>query len=82
MEEVKLYAAQELTKMAEECGSDKNALLLIGDELFSDRINIPRIAFYLALAEKLMDLHPDTKQDIYENVFTCIYKNIKFECNN
>lgn len=78
MEEVKLFGAQALIEAAKICELDKTALTRIGDELFSDKINIARIAFFFALAEKLVELYPDTKTDVYEKVFTCVYKNIRF----
>lgn len=78
MDEVKLFGAQALTEAAKKCESDKKALLTIGDELFSDKINIARIAFFFALAEKLLELHPDSKTEVYEYVFTSVYKNIRF----
>lgn len=78
MEEVKLFGAQALTEAAKKCELDRNAIITIGDELFSDKINIARIAFFFALAEKLVELYPDTKQDVYEKVFICVYKNIRF----
>lgn len=78
MEEVLDFSGEEICKLAEKCESHEEAIGIIGNELFSDKVTVVRIAFFFAFIKKYIDHCPELKPQIYENAFECIYKNMKF----
>ena len=79
MDEVRRALGSQLNGMAKQCILQKHSLLHVASELFSDKISVSRIAFFLALAEKIIELHPEMKCEVHEDVFTSILKNMKFK---
>lgn len=70
------FSEKEITHLAKECKPE--AIKYVGVEMFSDKINLYRIAFFLAFAQKVIKENPLNKHEIYEDVFKAIYSFIKF----
>lgn len=86
MDEVLSYSGKQLEEWYEEyCATCRisntdhvDSISIIARELFKDKMSIARVAFFLGFIEKLLKDHPVTKDEIYEQTFKCIYRNMKF----
>lgn len=58
---------------------EKGSIRIIAHEMFSDRFNIVRIAFFLLFIEKVVEFNYSKKSDIYQEVFECLYQYLKLE---
>lgn len=70
------FANGVIIHMARDCKPE--AIKHVGAEMFSDKITIYRIAFFLAFAQKVIEENPLNKREIYEDVFKTIYSGMKF----
>lgn len=85
MEEILQKHAQDISKFAEEFVklvkenvTIERGIYIVANEMFSNKITIYQIAFFLAFAEKVIELYPCKRRKIFKHVFTCLYRNIKF----
>lgn len=77
MEEVLQFAKEEIIQEVEKCQSHDQMIKKIAEELFSDKFNVTRIAFFMAFVEKWIEAHPETKHLIYEDFFKAMYFHLK-----
>lgn len=70
------FSENEINHLAKDCNPE--AIKYVGAEMFSDKITIYRIAFFLAFAQKIIKENPLNKHEIYEDVFKAIYNGMKF----
>lgn len=78
MEEVMQVYGENISELVRQYKSIKNVIEGIAQEMFSDKINVTRIAFFLAFAQKALEECPKEAETIYEDVFHSLYRNIKF----
>jgi hypothetical protein len=78
MDEVLRSHGDEIREIAKEVGAEAGVIRYVGDMMFSDKFTNHRIAFFLAFAEKVNETYPFKKQEVYEEVFKSIYRNIQF----
>lgn len=78
MEEVLRFAGEDIEKLVKECEVGENLIKDVATELFADKINVTRIAFLIAFTEKLIQHYSHAKETILTDLFSNIYKNIKF----
>lgn len=70
------FSENEINHLAKDCKPE--AIKYVGAEMFSDKITIYRIAFFLAFAQKIIEENPNDKHEIYKDVFNAIYSGMKF----
>lgn len=78
MEDILKTSEKEITQLVKQCEFHNQIIKYISEELFSDKINLIRIAYLLAFVKKLVEKYPDQKHALYEDVFNSIYSYIKF----
>lgn len=77
MEEVLCFARVKIEEMVKECDSNRDTINVIAKEMFSDKMNINRIAFFLAFAKLFMEQNPHMTDDVYRDVFLSLYNHMK-----
>lgn len=78
MEEVLQFAENEIIQNIKKCRSHKQMIKTVAEELFSDKFNVTRIAFFMAFVKKWIETYPETKIEIYEDFFQAMYFHLKF----
>lgn len=77
MEAVLQFAENEIIHNVNQCHSHDQMVKTVAEELFSDKFNVTRIAFFMAFVEKWIEAHPETKYEIYEDFFKTMYFYLK-----
>lgn len=77
MEEVLRFAEKEIIQNVKECPTNDQMIKKIAEEIFSDKFNVTRIAFFMAFIAKWIEAHPETKHEIYEDFFKTMYFYLK-----
>lgn len=77
MDEILKHSGERLKELSKQCPPEK--ISDIADVLFSDGINLFRIAHFMAFAKSMIEDCPEKRCEIYEQVYMGIYRNMRFE---